>query len=55
MGFRYKQVIARERPLVNHICHDDINLIACCWSWLEKDTNFPTISLDFCIMLEFVL
>jgi hypothetical protein len=40
---------------VSPIGHDDINLVACSWSWLEKDTNFPVISLDFCIMLELVL
>jgi hypothetical protein len=34
------------------IYEDDINLIACWFSWMEKDTHFPTISLDFCIMLE---
>jgi hypothetical protein len=55
MGFRLKQVMAISKLLIGLFYEDDINLIACCCLWMEKDTHFPTISLDLCIMLEFGL
>jgi hypothetical protein len=39
-------------PLVDSICKDDISLVASCWSWMENHTQFHSIWLHFCIMLE---
>jgi hypothetical protein len=56
MEFRLYQVMADQRPLLGPIYQDDNNFVARAgWSWLEKDTLLPTISLDsHCIMLTII-
>jgi hypothetical protein len=56
MGFSLYQVMAGCKPLVGPIlCQDDINVIAGRCSWMEKDTRFPTIWSDSCMILQFGL